>query len=223
MKKKNYSEKVISIICLAILTVYFIAIIHINFSKNPFYYNTDMYSDMIFAAEAWEHKSLFPEGWVFGNQLYIISTPALAAIIYGLLGDLCISMGLASTVLGLGIVLSFDWMLKAFTEKLHERLICITSFMTIVLLSGDLFLSANGFQLFFTMCSYYACYLITAFLVFGCFLREIAGYPVNKIIFFISLIFSFACGIQSARQTLVMTLPLVSLIFIRAKQLYSRK
>lgn len=204
-------DNIYSAICLFILAIYWAAILCINFSQDPSLYCTDMYSDMIYSTEVWASKSIFPEGWVFGNQLYAVATPVLAALFFGCLPNPCIAMGIATTVMGIGVIISFTWMLKPVFTKLHERLAAVVFFMTSVLLCGDCVHRLTGWQLFFTMCSYYACYAIAAFLAFGCYLRSnkkwTGGYCVALML---ACIFSFGTGIQSLRQTVIMILPLIA-------------
>ena len=64
-KKCNLTK----IIPFVFVAIYFLFIVLINFSGNPSFYCTDMYSDMTYAEEVWNHKSIFPENWTFGNQL----------------------------------------------------------------------------------------------------------------------------------------------------------
>lgn len=231
MKLSHKSKDCIyTAVWLFILLVYWVAIFCINFSKNPSLYNTDMYSDMIYATEVWTKKSLFPEGWVFGNQLYVVATPVLAALFCGLLHDPCIAMGIASTLMGFGVLISFTWMLKPIFVKYHERLAAAVFFMTLVLICGDSVFGENGWQLFFTMCSYYACYAIAAFLAFGCYLRSNSKWTTGfYTVLLLTCVFSFGTGIQSLRQTVIMVIPLIAveclkfLYSIATKRKYSSK
>ena len=47
-----------------------------------------MYSDAQIAKLMWEQKTIFPKNWIFGNQYYVIATPVLAAVMYGICGDI---------------------------------------------------------------------------------------------------------------------------------------
>ena len=129
-------------------------------------------------------------------------------------------MGIASTLMGFGVIVSFSWMLKPIFTKLHERLASICFFMTLVLLCGDPVYLTNGWQLFFTMCSYYACYAIATFLTIGCYIRS-NDKRTNSfyILLIISCILSFGTGVQSLRQTVVMVIPLIAVECL--KKLYS--
>lgn len=205
-------------LCICLLTV-----LRINFSGNPAHYQTDMYSDMVYAMRVWETKSLFPDGWVFGNQLYVLATPVVAALFYGLTSDMMLAMGLASSVMTLLVLLSFVWMLKP-VLKAGELRVAVVLLMLLTLLAGDPVYALTGWQLMFTMCSYYACYLIAAFLAFGCYLRcENAFTPLLWGMTAVACVLSFAAGMQSLRQTAVMICPLLGVELCRSAWLLIKK
>lgn len=199
-----------------VLLVYVGAICLINFSGRPGFYNTDMYTDMIFATKVWEQKSLIPEGWLFGNQLYVAATPTLAALYYGAVQDPQTAMALAAVTMTVLVLLSFLWMLSAVFRGTTEKLFCLTLFLTLGLYFGDSYGTETGWQLFFTMCAYYACYLITVLLAFGCYLR--ADRMVGKgfwTVLVLTCLMSFATGMQSLRQAAVMGGPLACMAGLR--------
>lgn len=192
-----------------------ITVLRINLSGNPAHYQTDMYSDMAYAVRVWETKSLFPEGWVFGNQLYVLATPVVAALFYGLCGDAVPAMGIASTVMTVCVLLSFVWMLRPVLKD-REITLAVVMLMLLTLFAGDPVYSLTGWQLMFTMCSYYACYLIGAFLAFGCYVR--CDKPFTRGLWgmtAVACVLSFATGIQSLRQTAVMICPLLGVELCR--------
>ncbi len=209
-RKKRY----ITCLLLVMLCVLFSAVFYINLSVTPSFYCSDMYSDMMLAVELWEQKALFPDGWVYGNQLYVVSTPVLAALFYGIVGQPFVAMGLASSLMGIIFAWSFCWMLKPVLHRQH-RLFALVFLMALVAFFGDAYEKTNGWQLFFTMCTYYACYGITAFLAFGCYIRSKTN---QRSAFWAVLvpvcILAFGTGIQSLRQTAVMALPLLAVEFL---------
>ena len=97
---------------MGVLATYFGYICYLNLSCTPSFYCTDMYSDILYSVRAWETKSLFPDGWVFGNQLYVISTPVLASLVYGIMGDPAVAMAIATILMTLGIFFSYLWMMS---------------------------------------------------------------------------------------------------------------
>lgn len=205
-----------AILLMGILAVYFAAICLINFSGRPGFYNTDMYTDMVFAEKVWQQKNLLPAGWLFGNQLYVAATPILAAMYCGVAENLQTAMALAAVTMTVLIFLSFWWLLSSASSQKTEGFFCVTLFFTLGLYFGDSYGTENGWQLFFTMCAYYACYLINVLLAFGCYLR--ADKPVGKefwIVLVLTALLSFATGIQSLRQVAVMGAPLACVAGLR--------
>lgn len=235
IKAKKCGEWMMVIFLLGLIILCIRAILIINFQGFPRYCDTDMYSDTLVAKLMWEQKTLFPQNWVFGNQFYVIATPVLCALFYGVTGNLNFSMGLASTVMGLLILVSFAWMLSPFVKKKRHLLVGTAAFLCCVLWSN---IQYNTFgQLFFIMCSYYSCYLITAFITWGIYARLLLDKDCSwrrKKPFIIACgvcaALAFATGIQSIRQTVIMIVPLCILEFGRwifrrrtAGQVYDRK
>ena len=208
---RKLSISPMAIVLIGVLATYFGYICYLNLSLTPSFYVTDMYSDILYSVKAWESKSLFPEGWVFGNQLYVIATPVLSSLIYGIIGRPALAMAIATILMTLGIFFSYLWMMKPVFPKLEDRLIGLICFIALNAYCGDAIYKTKGWQLFFTLCSYYACYIITAFMCFGCFLRRREKPTVPTIILFgISVLLSFGSGIQSLRQTAVMLIPMLA-------------
>lgn len=200
-----------AILLSGVLATLFGYICYLNLSLTPSFYCTDMYSDILYAVKAWEAKSLFPDGWVFGNQVYVIATPVLASLVYGIVGRPALAMAIATILMTLGIFFSYLWMMKPVFPRLEDRLIGLIAFIALTAYCGDAIYKVKGWQLFFTLCSYYSCYLITAFLCFGCFLRR-REKPTTSltVLFGLSVLLSFGAGMQSLRQTAVMLVPMLA-------------
>ena len=196
---------------LIVLAAYLCAICMINFSDIPSFYDTDMYADIYYAMKVWKSKSIFPENWVFGNQLNAVSAPVLASLFYGLTADPVLSMAIAATVMSLFVILSFDWMLKPVFKSLNSRLSAVVVLMALVLFCGKAIEGNIGWSMLFTMCSYYSGYTIAAFLAFGAYLRpDLLSDWKRAALFAVICAMSFGMGIQSIRQTVVMVAPLVA-------------
>ena len=67
----------------------------------------------------------------------------------------------------------------------------------------------DGQQLFFAMCSFYACYLICFFVVLGDYVRALSSEAKRPGALLLSVLLCFALGMQSLRQTCVLILPLL--------------
>ena len=211
LKEKKKSDITLSVILTILLLAFLGLVFFVNLSCNPEYYDGDIYSDISYAKEAWKAKSLFPKDWLFGIQLYVVATPVLAALFYGIIGNGFTAMAIASCIMTVLIVLTYDWMTRTLFSY-NERMAGFLFLIGVLLLKAHVATSQQGIQAFFTMASYYACYLINAFIVYGCYIRlrkgEFSGKHIAMSVIGIAL--SFGTGMQSLRQTAVMALPLVA-------------
>ena len=64
--------------------LFLLSFLIINFKLFPEFCDSDMFVDLYPARLMWEQKKLFPEGWVFGNQYFVIASPVWTAFFYGL-------------------------------------------------------------------------------------------------------------------------------------------
>lgn len=204
-------EKIFSVVLTVLLLGFVGMVFYINFSINPEYYDGDIYNDINYAKEAWKAKSLFPKDWIFGNQTYVVATPVLAALFYGITGNGFTAMAIASSIMTVLTLLTYDWMTRTLLSY-NERTAGFLFMIGFLLLKAHVATSQQGIQAFFTMASYYACYLINAFIVYGCYVRIRQGKFTGKHIIpaIIGVALSFGTGMQSLRQTAVMALPLVA-------------
>ncbi len=204
-------EKIFSVVLTVLLLCFVGMVFYINFSINPEYYDGDIYNDINYAKEAWKAKSLFPKDWIFGNQTYVVATPVLAALFYGITGNGFTAMAIASSIMTVLTLLTYDWMTRTLFSY-NERTAGFLFMIGFLLLKAHVATSQQGIQAFFTMASYYACYLINAFIVYGCYVRIRQGKFTGKHIIpaIIGVALSFGTGMQSLRQTAVMALPLVA-------------
>ena len=203
-------DKFISLLAALGLLAFLAVFAVLNFRYGQVFCDGDVYTDMALAREIWRQKTLFPSNWIFGNQYYVVATPVLAALFYGLTGSMNLSMSLATTAMGLLVLLSLAWMLRPFVRRRSHRLLSLLM-LCAAAMGTRLLLEPEG-QLFFVMASYYACYLITLFLVFGDYVRAMqTPEKARPLALSLTLLLCFATGMHSLRQTAVMVLPLLAL------------
>ena len=195
-----------SAVLMICILIHFAVFSYFNFQGFPRYCNSDVYADMQCAKRMWEQKTLFPRDWAFGNQFYVIATPVLAAIIYGITGNINLSMALATEVMSVLIIVSFLWLLRAFTQDLSSQLVCCLILLASIVCPYGPY-SINSL-LFFTQASFYSCYLITMFVVFGDYIRTFSSPSARVPIWVLSMLLSFGTGMHSLRQTAIMVLPI---------------
>ncbi len=214
MEKLLAHEKTLWVTALFLLLVGYLSVFAvINFIGLPWFMGADTYGDTLVAQYMWEQKTLFPEGWVFGNQYYVIATPVLAALFYGLTGSMNFAMALATTAMTAFLLLALWWMLHPFLS--FGQILAAAVALVAAALSMDLYCKLEA-QLLFVMASYYACYLLTIFVVWGDYLHGL--FCKKRLLcpgFLLGLVLSFATGMQSLRQTCIMALPLLAFEVLR--------
>ena len=192
---------------LVFVFLFLTTVILLNFFSLGRYMDSDMYGDMYVAKLMWEQKTLFPANWVFGNQIYILATPNIAALFYGLTGNMMISMSLASSIMIVLTLISFYYCFTACYSKKTVLFGIVVLFACFISTS----IPDNEFgQLFFYGSTFYSCYIITLLVSLGVYLRTIKNDSFNGLItmLIVSSILSLLMGIQSLRQTLIMVLPI---------------
>ena len=208
--KTSKTEYLLAGLLLLVLLAYLGLFGFLNFRGFARLALADMYEDTLCARLMWEAKSIFPKRFLFGNQFYVIATPVLSALFYGLCGSMNTAMALATTVMSLLILLSMDWMLRPVLKKPWQRLAALLAFVGLLFGPGSA-RREDGTQLFFVMCSYYACYVICDFVVLGDYARaRLSG--GRRLPALLTAAFLCLCtGMQSLRQTCITVLPLLAL------------
>lgn len=171
------------------------------------WFTKDMYSDAYLAGLMAREGTLFPDSWVFGNQYYVIATPAVAALFCTVIKDCSLAIRFASCVMTAAELLLFLWCVRPYCEKKSAAagLCCISG---AVLIGQSFCTDLKTFQLYYTMASFYACYVIGILLCMGIFLRLNREQKVPLPVRILSYAVCFALGMQSLRQTLVLVIPL---------------
>ncbi len=205
--KKSGGERLVLLLMLGCILAYLAAFAVSNFAGFAKFCSADMYEDTLVAKLMWEQKTLFPKGWAFGNQFYVTATPVAAAVFYGLTGSVNTAMVLATEFMTAMILLSLFYLLRALAEDLTLWTAGALLLLASVVACGK---GAIEKELFFIQASYYACYLITLLVVYGDYVRAFRSRALRPAAWALSLLLSFAAGMQSLRQTVVMTLPLLA-------------
>ena len=213
-QERRKLDTVLFALIFVLIIAYLCGIFSVNFGGR-FAHDYDVYSDAMVAKFIGSEGTLFPEKWHFGNQIYVVATPALAGLLYPVMGDAYSALAMASCLMTLLTLGSFFWCVKPFFSK-SSVLIGL-----LVLVGGaNIGLSAHadleGLQLVYTLASYYACYIIGIFLTLGVYNRLFAHQACNKVILLVVMALNFALGMQSLREMLVLNLPLLAVCVLHS-------
>lgn len=195
-----------------------ITVLWVNFHGAQ-WYNFDMFADASVAKRMAEQHTLFPKNWLFGNQYYVIATPAIAALFCGIFRNSVFSMACASSLMFLLILLTYYWSFRPILSKpaLWTGVFCMAG---ATILGDSISSSTYGFQILYTMASYYACYLLVILLHLGIWGRFGKAMRVSPVLIGLALAASLALGIQSQREMLALCIPflLITLVlWLKAK------
>ena len=212
--KRKFHLTITETILLGIAVLFFLSYLYINIFGFDMYATADVYADTLYAIEAWESKSIFPEGWVFGNQFYVVATPVFCALLYGITGNINLSMIIATLIMTVLLIASLIWMLLPFTNRTQQ--IASAALMLGGITTCGITLSLEG-QLLFVLASYYSCYLITLFITIGDYLRALHHPQRNYYspMTILCCLLLLATGMQSIRQTVILIAPLCALEVLR--------
>lgn len=133
---------------------------------NLFHYNYKMNSDI--GAEAvlgrliWDSKEIIPASWYPSTETRIIATPQVAALFYGLTGNMDLSMGLACCTMTIGIVLAIWFFMK---KAGSGRISCLLMCLFCLGFAGNIII----LELLYVFAGYYAIHVIAFFFILNCY------------------------------------------------------
>ncbi len=210
--KDYFKTRYLTWIILVLIALFACSIVWLNF-HSELWYDHDIYPDAYLARLMSEQKTLFPDNWIFGNRLFIIGTPVISAILYTFIHDSVYSMALASSVMMVLVLLSFAWSIRPWAKKntvLAAGILCLIGGVVLGIRASSFI---AGLQILYTMSSYYACYLIVILLSLGVFLRLKDSIRVSPFMIGLCLSLSFATGLHSVRELLLLIIPLAFVEF----------
>ena len=216
-------ESVLTVLLGLVLLAYLALFAFADFRGFARLATSDMYEDTLAARLMWEEGTLFPTRFLFGNQFYVIATPSLSALFYGLTGSMNTAMALATTCMSLLLLWSLDWMLRPFAKRPLMRAAALLAAVGLIFGPSSI-RREDGPQLFYVMCSFYACYAITNFVTLGDYARARTDARLRLPALLAASALCFCTGVQSPRQTAVTVLPLLCLEGLRGMiRLYRRQ
>lgn len=166
--EKNIEEKMQNkaktnanqVICIGIvlLLAAFIGLVGVS---NLFHYtyrmNADIGAEAVLARLIWQSKEIIPSSWYASSETRIIATPQLAALFYGLTGNMNLSMGLACT----SMMLLIAGMIWYFVKKTPLGGWCGAGMAALCLV---LPMNESILEVLWLYAGYYATHLIAFFL-----------------------------------------------------------
>lgn len=199
VKNKSGTVKLNYILIAIIVCV----ILYLNICQIVVNMDTDYIAELNYGRNVCEHKSIFPKGWVYANELMFFSPALLFSMFYALTGQYIISYSVALCVSLFFILAAFVYFISGFIKSENNILLSV-----IFLLS----FCGNGRSfavLTYLYYGYYAWYLIVILFTVG-YLERLYVYKKRNIwITFVIVTASFLLGIVGIRMAFFLYLPVL--------------
>lgn len=208
MHDKKRKEQIIEAIILAGILLFLVLIFVVNLVYFNYSINADIASDAVLSTLIWNSKEIVPKSWYIANEVRLICTPNVAALIYGLTGNMVLSEGLACCLMTIAILISIFYFCRSLEmNPVNCLLFCFAS-----LILPNSFMSL---ELLYLFASYYAIHVVILFITLGSYISllktEKIIWPQKLICIFLSLIL----GIQGTRGILIIYGPLFGMECLR--------
>lgn len=107
-KSKNF---ILFLLVCALFLVYLGIFSYLNLAKYTQHVDSDIAVEAELAREIWVEKDITPDSWLSSTERLVVSTPLVAAPIYGLTGSMTLAMGIACVLSGVALLLTIGFAL----------------------------------------------------------------------------------------------------------------
>lgn len=137
-------------------TVFLLLIFVTNLCHYHYRMNADTASEAILGEVIWNSGQIIPDTWYPSTETRIISTPDLAALFYGVTGNLVLSSGLACCMMTILILLAIWYFAKSVELGKTGKMLMV--FLCLMIPSGFIML-----ELLYLFAGYYAIHTAALF------------------------------------------------------------
>jgi hypothetical protein len=116
-------DKKITIINYILIFIVVIVIFYLNFERLMINIDTDYIAELNYGRTVWNEKNIFPENWVYANELMFFRPALLFSVIYGFTGKYIISYALALSISFILILLAFFYFIKGSVKSKNTVLL----------------------------------------------------------------------------------------------------
>lgn len=205
MKRREFIFK---IAITAGILIFILLIVYTNLCHYNYKMNADIGSEAVLGELIWESKQLLPDTWYPSTEARVISTPNVAALFYGITGNMNLSMGLACCFMTVLIVCGILFFCKR-VEWIGIPCILMV-FLSLTMPTDFTFL-----ELVYVFAGYYAIQTAVLFFTLGIYVEALKGGKIKYGWFIAGLAASLLLGFQGMRGILVLYGPLFGIEAMR--------
>lgn len=214
MEKK---ERALKIALIAAVLVFILLIFYTNLFHYNYKMNADIGAEAILGELIWQSKEILPDTWYPSTEARIISTPNIAALFYGMTGNMTLAMGLGCCFMTVLIALA----IRFFCKKAGIK---ETGCLMMVFLSLAVPVNFTFLELVYVFAGYYAIQTAVLFFTLGIYTETIHTAKVKYLWLLAGGVAALLLGFQGMRGILVLYGPLFGIEAVRrAWLLYNRQ
>lgn len=207
MSVEEKRERILTVLLAAGILLFLLLIGATNIFHFNFRMNSDTAADAIYGKLVWESKEIVPDRWYIATETQIICTPNIAALFYGLTGNMVLSEGLACCTMTILILISVLYFGRILHFQRQERF--LFAFLCLMLPADYILL-----ELSYLFAAYYAIHVIILFFTLGAYLEGLRDKSVKWVKMAAGVLFALLLGMQGARGVLVIYGPLFGMMVI---------
>ena len=187
----------LNLLMFAIMLLQLLAVVYVNFFQMHRHMGYDVSSYMIKAIEVWKQKTLFVDFWQHQTTLYIDNAMPIAALLYGISGDIFTSYGIANIIVTIMLLSVYYSVCKEFKLQNTATLICMNLFLCPYLIENlNNWNDLGYFSMMFTSMASYGVKSLTVLLIVKTTLN-LERESVNKWLLAATSFLSFIAGLSS--------------------------
>lgn len=194
MEKK---ERALKIALIAAVLVFILLIFYTNLFHYNYKMNADIGAEAILGELIWQSKEIVPDTWYSSTEARIISTPNIAALFYGMTGNMTLAMGLGCCFMTVLIALAILFFCKKAGIK-------ETGCLMMVFLSLAVPVNFTFLELVYVFAGYYAIQTAVLFFTLGIYTETIHTAKVKYLWLLAGGVAALLLGFQGMRGILVL-------------------
>lgn len=205
--EKNQWYRYLNILMFVIMLLQFMAVVYVNLFQMHRHMGYDVSSYMIKAIEVWKQKTLFVDFWQHQTTLYIDNAMPIAALLYGISGNIFLSYGIANIIVTILLLLVYYSICRELNLQKTAALICMNLFLCPFLIESlNNWNDLGYFSMMFTSMASYGVKSLTVLMVIKTTLnleRERANRRLLVAASFLSFIAGLSSGFYVAVTVMV--------------------
>lgn len=208
-KRISIFEIIMLIIVSLLIVLFSYSIFSFNVLHYTSYLNADVSSETVLVREMWNNKAIVPSSWIPSSERRILSTCTLAAPIYGITGDMNLSLGISCCIMTVMLIICFAILMK---NTSIDRIPIMAGILVLLALPGTMEILTT----LYLLCGYYITVSVIMLFTLNIYVLAASGRIRHYQAWMILCIFmAIAISLSGMRGILVIYFPLFATELLR--------